>query len=59
MQGGQGWNRDVLAMPGCEAQMSDAGLLIWCGFARPWSPCSAHVRDMVAADCGVARSEAR
>ena len=29
MQGGKGWNRDVLALPGCGAEMSSAGALVW------------------------------
>ena len=30
MQGGQGWNRDVLALPDCAAELSSSGLLVWC-----------------------------
>ena len=29
MQGGHGWNKDVLALPDCEAQLSPTGLLVW------------------------------
>ena len=29
MQGGQGWNRDVLALPECDAQLSPSGQLVW------------------------------
>ena len=44
MQGGQGWGREVLALPECAAELSSAGLLVW------WDPspilmtaCSRHV----------------
>ena len=29
MQGGQGWGREVLALPECAAELSSAGLLVW------------------------------
>ena len=34
MQNGQGWNRDVLALPGCAAELSSACSLVW------WETCS-------------------
>ena len=36
MQGGQGWNRDVLNLPGCEAELSPAGVLVWYGKPKAW-----------------------
>ena len=29
MQGGQGWGREVLALPECAVELSSAGLLVW------------------------------
>ena len=30
MQGGKGWNKDVLGLPSCGAELSSAGTLVWC-----------------------------
>ena len=29
MQEGQGWHKDVLALPGCAAQLGEGGKLVW------------------------------
>ncbi|KAK9800253.1 hypothetical protein WJX73_007523 [Symbiochloris irregularis] len=31
MQGGTGWSAEVLALPGCAAELSADGRLLWCG----------------------------